>query len=57
MKLYVSLVRDNDVSTNRLGGPQVPAKGLAGFLLFGHGDNGVTAVMLSRVRVGAYDLL
>ena len=56
MKLYVSLVQDNDVGTNRLGSPQVPAKGLAGFLLFGDGDNGVTAAMLSRARVGADDL-
>jgi hypothetical protein len=47
VKLYISLVPDNDVSTNRLGSPQVPVKGLAGFLLFGGGDRGVTAAILS----------
>jgi hypothetical protein len=49
--LYISLVLDNDVGTNRLGSPQVPVKGSAGFLLFGGGDRGVTAAMLGRARL------
>jgi hypothetical protein len=51
VKLCISLVPDNDVGTIRLGSPHIPVKGVAGFLLFGDGDNGVTAAALSQAHL------
>ncbi|KQZ91348.1 hypothetical protein ASD64_19825 [Mesorhizobium sp. Root157] len=51
-----SLVQDKDVSTNRLGSPQIPAKGLAGFRFLAT----ATTALLPNVKlcpVGADDLL